>query len=185
MDAISGNRSRRAPGIFAGILVGAAIVAALTACGGVAAYHKPLGVMDAWGDESGRVAVCRTPADFGQSEDFVDAPWYDCYNGSLHSFASSQGSLMCSTRLTVPRGERVVIQVFRGRTLIAHGRFRSTVRDAVAFAAIHRADVTSAPGKGLPPGSYRCRFRVGRRVVRDRRFTVVRKLRRHSVRRTG
>jgi hypothetical protein len=184
MDAMSWNQSRRVARSLAGIVVAVVLVAALTACGGVTAYDKPLGVMDAWGDESARIAVCRTPADFGQSEEFVDAPWYDCYKGSLRRFASSQGSLMCSTRLTVPRRKRVLIQVFRGRTLIANGSFRSAVRDAVAFAAIHRADVTSAPGKGLPPGSYRCRFCVGRRVVRDRRFTVVKELRRPSVRRT-
>jgi hypothetical protein len=176
--------SRHATRMFASIVFGAIVAAALTACGGVGGYNKPLGVMDAWGNESARVAICRTPADFGQAEEFVDAPWYDCFNGSLRRFASSQGSLMCSTRLTVPRRKRVLIQVFRGRTLIAHGNFRSAVSDAVAFAAIHRADVTSTPGRGLPPGSYRCRFRVGRRVVRDRRFTVMRSLRRPPIRPT-
>jgi hypothetical protein len=173
VDARRTRRSLRLAGAF---VTAAALVVGLTACGDVAVYHRSLGVMDAWGDERAAVSVCRTPADFGQAEEFVDAPWYDCYDGSLRGFATSQGSLMCSTRITVRRRERVTIEVFRGRTLIAYGRFHSAVRDAVAFAAIRRGDVTSVPGKGLPPGSYRCRFYVGRQVVRDRRFTVVRSL---------
>jgi hypothetical protein len=182
MEGTGRNRSRSAPRIFARIVAGALLAAPLTACGGVTAYTRPLGVMEAWGDEPVSVAVCRTPADFGASEDFVDMPWYDCYNGSLRRFASSQGSLMCSTRIEVLRRQRVTIEVFYDRRPIEEGWFHSPTRDSVAFAAIHRSDVTSAPGRGLPPGSYRCRFRVGRKVARDRQFTVTRRLRGHRTR---
>ena len=83
---------------------------------------------------------------------------------------------MCSLPLTVRVGRAVVVDVFHGRRLVEHGRFQSSTADDIAFAAIRRADVTPAPGAGLPPGRYRCRVSEAGQVIGDRSFTVFTRL---------